>query len=79
VTYNLLDNRLFETTVRWNTSKGEVVPVFGNDPNGCSYKLEAFRNIETKNIYWVESLKDEICSENQIGTLEQIQGSVEVL
>lgn len=65
--------------MRWNTSKGEVAPVFRDDPGGNSYKLEAFRNVETKAIYRVENLKDEICSENRIGTLESIQGSVEVL
>ncbi|MGO5051502.1 plasmid recombination protein [Lachnospiraceae bacterium LCP25S3_G4] len=69
----------FPRLMRWNTSKGEVAPVFRDDPGGYSYKLEAFRNIETKAIYRVENLKDEICSENRIGTLEQIQGSVEVL
>jgi hypothetical protein len=41
--------------------------------------LEAFRNVETKAIYRAESFKGEICSENRIGTLEQIQGSVEVI
>ncbi len=54
-------------------------PVFRDDLGGYNYKLEAFRNIETKAIYRAESLKDEICSENRVGTLEQIQGSVEVL
>ncbi|MDF2537070.1 MAG: mobilization protein [Herbinix sp.] len=65
--------------MRWNTSKGEVAPVFREDPDGYSYKLEAFRNIETKAIYRVENLKGEISSENRVGTLDQIQGSVEVL
>ena len=65
--------------MRWNTSKGEVAPVFREDSGGYSYKLEAFRNIETKAIYRVENLKEEICSDNRIGTIEQIKGSVEVL
>lgn len=69
----------FPRLMRWNTSKGEVAPVFQDDPGGYNYKLEAFRNVETKAIYRVENLKGEICSENRIGTLEQIQGSVEVL
>ena len=69
----------FPRLMRWNTSKGEVAPVFRDDQCGYNYKLEGFRNIETKAIYRAESLKDEICSENRIGTLEQIQGSVEVI
>lgn len=69
----------FPRLMRWNTSKGEVAPVFRDDPGGYSYKLEAFRNIETKDIYRVENMKGEICSENRIGTLDQIKGSVEVL
>lgn len=69
----------FPRLMRWNTSRGEVAPVFRDDPEGYSYKIEAFRNINTKDIYRVEDLKDEICSENRIGTLEQIQGSVEML
>lgn len=56
-----------------------MAPVFRDDPGGYNYKLEAFRNVETKAIYRVDNLKGEICSDNRIGTLEQIQGSVEVL
>ncbi len=69
----------FPRLMRWNTSKGEVAPVFRDDPGGYSYKLEGFRNIESKSIYRLENLKDEICSVNRIGTLEQIQESVEML
>ncbi len=69
----------FPRLMKWNTSKGEVSPVFRDDPGGYSYKLEGFRNIETKEMYKVEILKDEISSDNRIGTLEQIRGNVEVL
>lgn len=69
----------FPRLMRWNSSKGEVAPVFRDDSDGYSYKLEAFRNIETKAIYRAENLNEEICSENRIGTLEQIQGGVEVI
>lgn len=69
----------FPRLMRWNTSKGEVAPVFRDDPSGYNYKLEAFRNIETKAIYRAENLKGEICSDNRIGTLEHIQGSLEVM
>lgn len=62
--------------MRWNTSKGEVVPVFRDDQEGYSYRLEAFRNVETKAIYRAENLKNEICSENRVGTLEHIKESV---
>ena len=69
----------FPRLMRWNTSKGKVAPVFRDDPGGYNYKLEAFRNVETKAIYRVENLKNEICSENRVGTMEQIQGSMEAL
>lgn|GEM_PF-271595 len=69
----------FPRLMKWNTSVGEVAPVFRDDPDGYSYRLEVFRNVETKAIYKVENLKEEISSENRIGTLEQIQGSIEVL
>ena len=69
----------FSKLMGWNTSKGEVAPVFRDDPGGYNYKLEAFRNVETKAIYRGENLKGEICSENRIGTLVQIKGSVEVI
>lgn len=69
----------FPRLMRWNTSKGEVAPVFRDDSGGYNYKLEAFRNTETKDIYRVDNLIDEICSGNRIGTLEQIQGSVDIL
>lgn len=36
--------------------------------------MGAFRNIETKAFYRVESLKGKICSGNRIGTLKQITG-----
>ena len=48
-------------------------------PDGYSYKLEGFYNIETKEIYRVENIKDEIRSGNWIGTLDQIQGSIVIL
>ncbi|EGL36215.1 hypothetical protein HMPREF9124_1253 [Oribacterium sp. oral taxon 108 str. F0425] len=69
----------FPRLMRWNTSKGEVASVFRDDPSGYNYKLEAFRNMETKAIYRAENLKGKICSDNRIGTLEQIQGSVEIV
>ena len=43
----------FPRLMRWNTSKGEVAPVFRDDSGGYNYKLEAFRNLETKAIYRV--------------------------
>ena len=69
----------FPRLMKWKTSIGKVAPVFRDDPDGYSYRLEAFRNIETKAIYGVENMKDEINSENRLGTLEQIQGSIDVL
>ena len=68
----------FPRLMRWNTSKGEVAPVFRDDSGGYNYKLEAFRNIETKAIYRAENLKEEICSDNRIGTLEQLVKHIEI-
>ena len=64
---------------RANEIRPVLAPVFRDDSGGYNYKLEAFRNVETKAIYTTESIKDEICSDNRIGTLEQIKGSVDVL
>ena len=56
-----------------------MAPVFRDDPDGYSYKLEGFRNIELKGIYRVENIKDEIQLGNRIGTLDQTQGSIDIL
>ena len=69
----------FPRLMRWNTSKGEVAPVFRDDSGGYNYKLEGFRNIETKAIYRAKNLKGEICSENRIGTLEQLVENIETV
>lgn len=69
----------FPRLMRWNTSKGEVTPVFRDDPGGYNYKLEAFRNVDTKAIYRAENLKDEICSEKRIGTLDQLAENIDVV
>lgn len=64
----------FPRLMRWNTSKGEVVPVFSDYHNeGYNYRLVGYRNLETKEQYSVESIQGEIKAENRIGTLEQMK------
>lgn len=63
--------------MRWNTSKGEVVPVFSDYHNeGYNYRLVGYRNLETKEQYSVESIQKEIMAENRIGTLEQLEQGI---
>lgn len=63
--------------MRWNTSKGEVAPVFSDYHNeGYNYRLVAYRNLVTKEEYSVESVQGEIKAENRIGTLEQLNQRV---
>ncbi|MBU9726888.1 hypothetical protein [Diplocloster modestus] len=63
----------FPRLMRWQTSKGEVAPVFSDYRNeGYEYRLVAYRNLVTKEQYSVESVQEEIKAENRVGTLEQM-------
>lgn len=63
--------------MRWQTSKGEVEPVFSDYRNeGYGYRLVAYRNLVTKEQYSVESVQEEIKAENRIGTLEQLENKI---
>lgn len=65
--------------MRWHTSKGDVSPVFTDTDNGYSYKLKAFRNVNTNDNYRLEDIQHEIKPSNRIGTLEQITESFDIL
>lgn len=67
----------FPRLMRWNTSKGEVAPVFSDYHNeGYNYRLVAYRNLVTKEQFSVESIQGEIKAENRIGTLEQLEQEI---
>ncbi|WP_310602664.1 hypothetical protein [Anaerosporobacter sp.] len=67
----------FPRLMRWNTSKGEVAPVFSDYHNeGYNYRLVAYRNLVTKEQYSVESIEKEITAENRIGTLKQLDQGI---
>ena len=67
----------FPRLMRWNTSKGEVAPVFRDYHNeGYNYRLVTYRNLVTKEQYSVECVQREIKAENRIGTLEQMEQEI---
>ena len=69
----------FPRLMRWNTSKGEVTPIFNDYKNeGYDYRLKAYMNVATKERYSIESIQSEIKAENRIGTLEQLEQGIEV-
>ena len=56
--------------MRWNTSKGEVAPVFGDTRDGYSYTSLGYMNVETKEIYSKEEVQCEIKGCNRTGGCE---------
>lgn len=69
----------FPRLMRWNTSKGEVAPVFGDTRDGYSYTSIGYMNVETKEMYSKEEIQYEIKSYNRTGTVEQMDANVEVM
>lgn len=66
--------------MRWNTSKGEVAPVFSDYKNeGYDYRLKAYMNIVTKEQYSIASVQEEIKAVNRMGTLENLQQGIEAV
>lgn len=65
---------IFLEIASWQTSKGEVIPVY-EDYNGCGteYKQAEFWNVQTKKGIKVSEIRDEITSENRVCTLEQAE------
>lgn len=63
----------FPRLMIWNTSKGEVAPVFSDYQNeGYNYRLVAYRNLVTKEQYSIDDIQEAIKAENRIGSLEQL-------
>lgn len=70
----------FPRLMRWNTSKGEVAPVFSDYKNeGYDYRLKTYMNVVTKEQYSVESVQEEIKAENRVGTLKQLEEGIEAV
>ena len=64
----------FPRLMRWQTSKGEVSPVFEDSRNeGYYYRLKSYMDIHTRQEY----PKELIQPENRTGTIEQLAQNVE--
>lgn len=65
---------IFPEIASWQTSKGEVVPVYEDfNRRGTDYRLAGFWNVQTEQEIKVFEIKDEITPENRICTLEQAE------
>ena len=69
----------FPRLMRWETSKGEVAPVFIEKSNGYSYSVYGYMNVDTKEYYSKESIQWEIKAGNRTGTVEQMDANVEAM
>ena len=69
----------FPRLMRWNTSKGEVAPVFIEKSSGYSYSVYGYMNVETKEYYSKETIQWEIKAHNRIGTVEQMDANIEAM
>ena len=70
----------FPRLMRWKTSKGDVAPVYRDVlNNGDYYEIKGYANVESKAVYRVEDLQDEIKAENRVGTLGQIEQNIEAV
>ena len=65
---------IFPEIASWQTSKGEVVPVYEDyNGRGTDYQLAGFWNMQTEQGIKVSEIRDEITPENRICTLEQAE------
>jgi len=65
---------IFPEIASWQTSKGEVVPVYEDfNRRGTDYRLAGFRNAQTKQNINLYEIKDEITPKNRICMLEQAE------
>ena len=75
----------FPRLMRWQTSKGEVSPVFEDNRNeGYYYRLKSYMDIHTSHAvtrqeYPKELIQPEIKPENRTGTIEQLAQNVEAV
>ena len=71
--------------MRWQTSKGEVSPVFEDSRNeGYYYRMKSYMDIHTSHAvtrqeYPKELIQPEIKPENRTGTIEQLAQNVEAV
>ena len=64
----------FLEVASWQTSKGEVVPVYEDyNGRGTEYQLAGFWNVQTEQAVKLSEIRDEITPENRICTLEQAE------
>ncbi len=65
---------IFPEVASWQTSKGEVVPVYEDfNGRGIDYRLAGFRNMQTEQNIRIIDIRDEITPKNRICTLEQAE------
>lgn len=65
---------MFPEVASWQTSKGEVVPVYEDyNGRGTDYRLAGFWNMQTEQAVKISEIRDEITQENRICTLEQAE------
>ena len=65
---------IFPEIASWQTSKGEVIPVYEDfNRRGTSYTLAGFWNMQTDSGIKTSEIKDEITPGNRICTLEQAE------
>lgn len=69
----------FPRLMKWNTSKGDVAPVFTDHSNGYSYKIVGYMNVNTKECYSKEAVQEEIKADNRTGTMEQMDANIEAM
>lgn len=69
----------FPRLMRWKTSKGEVTPIFTDKNEGYSYDLKGYGEVNICEMFETDELKDEIVSENRVGTFEQLTESIEAI
>ena len=70
----------FPRLMRWQTSKGEVSPVFEDYRNeGYYYRLKSYMDIYTRQEYPKELIQPEIKPENRTGTIEQLTQNVKAV
>lgn len=71
---------IFPEIASWQTSKGEVVPVYEDfNRRGMEYKLAGFWNVQTEQAIKVSEIKDDITPENRICTPEQAEVYVKAI
>lgn len=65
---------IFPDIASWQTSKGEVLPVYEDyNGRGTDYRLAGSWNVQTKQAIKVSEIREEIIPENRTCTLEQAE------